>query len=307
MRFGTPRSPTPISRSDRSISRQKRSNTCWPSGLAFLAGARASGAGRGPCGARPSRSGPRPCRARRSRDRGRVRGPAPRSRRKGSMVCRRLGGRAGTIGRTYMRLHGLASTGGRTHCRRALQAGLAHARGNAKMETGSRMRRRRGERNRGLTRMAVIVGAGRLLPRPATRRAASGFSPISSKTTQHGYVVSRNRPRAGPGRVEQGPGADRARLAVDHRQLRRRGLSTTSARPGASSGRLHARRSSTSASSPSISTRTRRSSAIANYGLKDGKVFDFVSRTTPTGGARRELPPAGPLRRRRAAAANPFE
>ena len=23
---------------------------------------------------------------------------------------------------------------------------------------------------------------------------------------------------------------------------------------------------------------------IANYGLKDGKVFDFVSRTTPTGG-----------------------
>ena len=24
---------------------------------------------------------------------------------------------------------------------------------------------------------------------------------------------------------------------------------------------------------------------VANYGLKDGKVFDFVSRTTPTGGA----------------------
>jgi outer membrane protein assembly factor BamE (lipoprotein component of BamABCDE complex) len=24
---------------------------------------------------------------------------------------------------------------------------------------------------------------------------------------------------------------------------------------------------------------------IANYGLKDGKVFDFISRTTPTGGA----------------------
>ena len=24
---------------------------------------------------------------------------------------------------------------------------------------------------------------------------------------------------------------------------------------------------------------------IANYGMKDGKVFDFVSRTTPTGGA----------------------
>jgi outer membrane protein assembly factor BamE (lipoprotein component of BamABCDE complex) len=26
-------------------------------------------------------------------------------------------------------------------------------------------------------------------------------------------------------------------------------------------------------------------SRIANYGMKDGKVFDFVSRTTPTGGS----------------------
>jgi outer membrane protein assembly factor BamE (lipoprotein component of BamABCDE complex) len=31
----------------------------------------------------------------------------------------------------------------------------------------------------------------------------------------------------------------------------------------------------------------RRVARLANYGLKDGKVFDFVSRTTPTGG--REL------------------
>jgi outer membrane protein assembly factor BamE (lipoprotein component of BamABCDE complex) len=30
--------------------------------------------------------------------------------------------------------------------------------------------------------------------------------------------------------------------------------------------------------------RTRRVERLANYGLKDGKVFDFVSRTTPTGG-----------------------
>ena len=28
----------------------------------------------------------------------------------------------------------------------------------------------------------------------------------------------------------------------------------------------------------------RRVERLANYGLKDGKVFDFVSRTTPTGG-----------------------
>jgi outer membrane protein assembly factor BamE (lipoprotein component of BamABCDE complex) len=30
--------------------------------------------------------------------------------------------------------------------------------------------------------------------------------------------------------------------------------------------------------------RNRRVERLANYGLKDGKVFDFVSRTTPTGG-----------------------
>ena len=28
----------------------------------------------------------------------------------------------------------------------------------------------------------------------------------------------------------------------------------------------------------------RRVERLANYGLKDGKVFDFVSQTTPTGG-----------------------
>jgi outer membrane protein assembly factor BamE (lipoprotein component of BamABCDE complex) len=28
----------------------------------------------------------------------------------------------------------------------------------------------------------------------------------------------------------------------------------------------------------------RRVQRLANYGLKDGKIFDFVSRTTPTGG-----------------------
>ena len=31
--------------------------------------------------------------------------------------------------------------------------------------------------------------------------------------------------------------------------------------------------------------KSRRVTRLANYGLKDGKVFDFVSRTTPTGGA----------------------
>ena len=31
--------------------------------------------------------------------------------------------------------------------------------------------------------------------------------------------------------------------------------------------------------------KNRRVERLANYGLKDGKVFDFVSRTTPTSGA----------------------
>ncbi len=33
----------------------------------------------------------------------------------------------------------------------------------------------------------------------------------------------------------------------------------------------------------------RRVERIANYGLKDGKVFDFISRTTPTGGVDQNL------------------
>jgi outer membrane protein assembly factor BamE (lipoprotein component of BamABCDE complex) len=33
--------------------------------------------------------------------------------------------------------------------------------------------------------------------------------------------------------------------------------------------------------------KTRRVQRLANYGLQDGKIFDFVSRTTPTAG--REL------------------
>ena len=31
--------------------------------------------------------------------------------------------------------------------------------------------------------------------------------------------------------------------------------------------------------------RNRRVQRVANYGIKDGKVFDFVSRTTPTAGS----------------------
>ncbi len=32
-------------------------------------------------------------------------------------------------------------------------------------------------------------------------------------------------------------------------------------------------------------TRDKKVERVANYGLQDGKVFDFISRTTPTGGA----------------------
>jgi outer membrane protein assembly factor BamE (lipoprotein component of BamABCDE complex) len=33
-----------------------------------------------------------------------------------------------------------------------------------------------------------------------------------------------------------------------------------------------------------FTTKTGKVERIANYGMKDGQVFDFVSRTTPTGG-----------------------
>jgi outer membrane protein assembly factor BamE (lipoprotein component of BamABCDE complex) len=33
----------------------------------------------------------------------------------------------------------------------------------------------------------------------------------------------------------------------------------------------------------------RRVTRLANYGLKDGKVFDFISQTMPTGGQERSL------------------
>jgi outer membrane protein assembly factor BamE (lipoprotein component of BamABCDE complex) len=33
----------------------------------------------------------------------------------------------------------------------------------------------------------------------------------------------------------------------------------------------------------------RKVTRLANYGLKDGKVFDFISQTTPTGGKERSL------------------
>ena len=36
-------------------------------------------------------------------------------------------------------------------------------------------------------------------------------------------------------------------------------------------------------------SKERRVVRLANYGLKDGKVFDFISQTTPTGGRERSL------------------
>lgn len=36
-------------------------------------------------------------------------------------------------------------------------------------------------------------------------------------------------------------------------------------------------------------SKDRRVVRLANYGLKDGKIFDFISQTTPTGGAERTI------------------
>ena len=88
---------------------------------------------------------------------------------------------------------------------------------------------------------------------PAASAAASRRSPRPASTAMSS-IQEADRP--GAGRVEPGAGADRPRLAVDHRQFRQRGLLLHHADPQAA-GRLHeCRRWSTSACSPSISTRT---------------------------------------------------
>ncbi len=38
--------------------------------------------------------------------------------------------------------------------------------------------------------------------------------------------------------------------------------------------------------------KNRRVERLANYGLKDGKVFDFIGRTTPSGGQELSIPDA---------------
>ena len=151
-------------------------------------------------------------------------------------------------------------------------------------------------------RLAVALVAVARSPRLAgcqsTARKA-GSSGIS-ETTQHGYVViAGRRCEQVPVGLEQGPGADRPRLALDHRQLRRRGLSTTSARRAIAPRPSCRTRSSISASSPSISTTKQQVEHIANYGMKDGKVFDFITPHHADRRRRPELPAAGALRRHR--------
>ena len=110
------------------------------------------------------------------------------------------------------------------------------------------------------------------------------------------------RPRTGRGAgaagVEQGPGADRARLAVDHRPLRHRGLLLHQPEAEAAVAFLPSKVVAQSVLAVYFD-KNEKVERIANYGLKDGKVFDFISATTPTAGARRELPAAGAGRRRR--------
>ena len=85
---------------------------------------------------------------------------------------------------------------------------------------------------------------------------------------------------ADPGRLHPGAGSDRARHALDRGDRQRRGVLLHL--PAQPSGKWVSCRSrwSTSGSLPSISTSNRRVERLANYGLKDGRVFDFVSRTT---------------------------
>ena len=103
------------------------------------------------------------------------------------------------------------------------------------------------------------------------------------ETFQRGYVLPEGALEQIPARRHAGAGADRARHALHRRHRSRRGVLLHLANAPSAPVSFMPTKSSTNAWSRSISTRTA-GPALANYGLKDGKIFDFVSRTTPTAG-----------------------
>ena len=101
----------------------------------------------------------------------------------------------------------------------------------------------------------------------------------------------RRRARADSARRLPGAGPDRARDAVDGRDHQRRGvLLHFPALRGRS--RSCRRRKSTGGWSPSISTKAAGSSGSPITASRTASIFDFVSRTTPSGGVNRTISPS---------------
>ncbi len=145
---------------------------------------------------------------------------------------------------------------------------VAHARGNAKMGKGLSMIRRLGHGGRA-SLVAVLLSVG-----------AAGCVGIES---QHGYVV----PEYAVEQIPIGSSKDQVLIALGS-------PSTTENFGGEAFYYISQTRKQPVAFMPDkiVSQRVLavyfdkddKVTRIADYGLKDGKAFDFVSRTTPTAG-----------------------
>ena len=136
-----------------------------------------------------------------------------------------------------------------------------------------------------LARRAALVAAVALasLGLAACTKSSGGFLGGVSKTTQHGYVV----PDLALDQIPPGSSRDQVLIAL--------GTPSTTATFG---GEVfyyisQTRRQSMAFLEPKVIdqkilavyfNKDSRVERVANYGLKDGKVFDFVKGVTPTGG-----------------------
>ena len=131
-----------------------------------------------------------------------------------------------------------------------------------------------GQRRRG---SAVACGVA-LAPASGCAAAAVHARPISAATCCP--KARSNRFRS----AHPGAGADRARHALDGRDRQRRGVLLHLATRAAADGVPADTRSADQRVIAVYFDKDRKVQRIADYGLKDGKMFDFISRTTPTGG-----------------------
>lgn len=149
-----------------------------------------------------------------------------------------------------------------------MQAEVAHARGNAKMGNGLSMIRANARRR------LSLIGAVML---------SIGAAGCISTESQHGYMV----PEYAVEQIPVGSSKDQVLIALGS-------PSTTENFGGEAFYYISQTRKQAVAFMPEkvVSQRVLavyfdsddKVSRIADYGLKDGKAFDFVSRTTPTAG-----------------------